>query len=297
MKTLLKIPYIEKIELPSFANLPSAQVKIYGVKMNFYSKDPRLIRFIKRKFSLMNYYRLDDSKYNMTDKKLEIFVAAERKSLSMEELLYIDIDTNALISSELSDKCIFFHASCVASDKNYLIFPGSSNSGKSTISVCLSERGFSLLADDDSVLKYGAIKALPYPTIGNFRARARFLNNSIAVKKSIISHIYNISDSEFKKIYDLETYLYRPKFSGPGKKKNLNFIFIKGRRNNRPHLRIADKTNPETIRHFFRFITTQKEKRNSNISKIIDLYSKSNIYYLNMGTPDDTAELILKKFL
>ena len=244
----------------------------------------------------MEHYELGKTKYNMVDKKLEVALITKEENPDMQELLYIDIDADALIADGLSDKCVFFHASCVASERNHLVFAGTSESGKSTMSVYLGKKGFSLLADDVSVLRYDAIEAVPYPTIGNFRARAGFLDNPVDIRKSILRHVYDISDPEFKKIYDLETRLYRPKFTDTGKKKNLNFIFIEGRGNGRPHLKTADKTDSATMRQFFRFITIPEKERKANISKIMDLYTRSYLYYLIMGTPGDTADMLCKKF-
>lgn len=254
-----------------------------------------LSRFIKRKFSLARYCRLNSKRYAMSRERLDVFLVTEKEKPTITELSYIDIDANSLIANELSDKCVFCHASCVVSEKDYMVFLGTSRSGKSTISAYLSELGFSLFADDDSVLKYDTSEALPYPTLGNFRARSRFLDDSIDVKNSILEHIYNISDSEFKKIYDLETHLYREK-SNNRKRKKLNFILIREYMTKKPHLEIANKIDFKTTKEFFRFITISKEKRDSNISKIMDLYSKSDVYFLTMGTPESTADLIFKRF-
>jgi len=295
MQRLVNIPYREEINISNYRNLSHSKVDVYGVRINFYSKNSNLIRFIKRKFSLMQYYKLNDRRYKLLNKKIDVILNTKEQAPSREELAYINNDTNGLIAEALSNKCIFFHASCIASDENYLLFLGVSRSGKSTIATCLKNRGFTLLADDDSVLEYNSLKALPFPCFGNLRTMTAFLNKFVKRDGNINNYIYNAPDSEFKEIYDLGIRLYENKFSDIKKKKR-NFIFIKGRINGKPSLEAADKTDPETIKLFFRFIKTSGEKRNDKILEIMDLYTKSNMYFLIMGTPEDTAGLILEKF-
>lgn len=294
MPHFVNIPYRKKINISNYRRLPHSKIDIYGVRINFYSKNSNLIRFIERKFNLMRYYKLNDKRYRLSNKKIDVILDTKEQIPGREELTYINNDTNGLIAKALSNKCIFFHASCVASDENYLLFLGISGSGKSTISTCLKNRGFRLLADDDAVLEYNSLKVLLFPSFGNLRTIPAFLNKFVKSDGNTHNYIYKATDLEFKEIYDLGIRLYENK--SVDIKKKINFIFIKGRINGKPHLEVANKIDPETIQLFFKFIKTPEEKRNNRILKIMDLYTKGNMYFLIMGTPEDTAELILRKF-
>jgi len=74
-------------------------------------------------------------------------------------------------------------------------------------------------------------------------------------------------------------------------------IFIKGRVNGKPRLEAADKVNPDTIKLFFKYLRIQEKTKNDKISDIMDLYSKIDTWFLIMGRLEDTADLILKRFL
>ena len=244
----------------------------------------------------MKHHKLDKKKYRLLDKKIEVIFDTKQHRPSRKELYYIDNDANGLIAEALWEKCIFFHASCVASRKNYLLFLGPSMSGKSTIATYLSQRGFVLLSDDDSILRYELLKPLLFPTFGNLKPYAVFLDSIKEVKNDVLSYIYKIDDSEFKKIYDLGRRLYRNGATDANRKKRINFIFIKGRAKEKPRLKFVKKTDSEAIQWFFRSIKTSEIKRNAKILEIMELYGKSNMYSLTMGTPKETADLISRKF-
>ena len=296
-KTISKIQDIEKIRSSDYKGFSRARIDVYGVKMHFYARDPWLIRFVKRKFSLVKNYKANH-KDAILNKSINVMLKTASKRPTINELHCMDTDINSLIASTLMDTCVFFHASCATSKKDYLIFPGMSMAGKSTIATFLGQRGLALWADDNFILSHKSSRPVFFPTFGNLRTRGTMLSN---IKGSIIGYIYEASDQDFKKIYNLERYLYRNALRGASKIKKLNFIFIKGRTNGKPCLEVADKMHPKTVRLFFKFIQTRytilsKKKKIGKISEIMDLYVKSYIYLLTMGTPEATADLILKRF-
>jgi len=294
MRHFIKLPYIEKVSRNNYKNLLHSQINIYGVRINFYSKDPNFIRFVERKFSLFQHYKLNNKRHRLVNEKLEVILDTKGQIPGIRDLRFLNNDIDGLIAGALSSACVPFHASCVASGGKRFLFLGPCMSGKSTIAVCLKTRDFALLADDCSSLKYNSLRQIFFPTAWNMRSNPILSNKFIKIDK-LNTDIYSATDSEFKEICDLSKWLYGKGFDDT-KNKQTNFIFIKGRVNGKPRLEAADKVNPDTIKLFFKYLRIQEKTKNDKISDIMDLYSKINTWFLTMGRLEDTAELILKRF-
>jgi len=288
----IKLPYRDRIKNNKYRMFPSIKIKVYGLAMNIYSRNPDLIRFMDRKFSLIKHYQSAGNRYLLKDDEIDVVLAIKKNMPTIKELHAIDNDINGLISYAFSEKYAFFHASCVSSDKNCLFFAGPSMSGKTTMSFYLRKRGFSVLSDDDSIIRYDSCQVIPFQSFVNLRFKK---NNPLPVRTGILHYLYHAGDMSFRHTHDWTIDLYGNGLRGKPEKR-LNFIFIKGRRRRRPLLEYADKISPETLREFFRSVKTPQKERNKKISQVIDIYTKSSMYFLTMGAPAETADLIAGRF-
>lgn len=293
MPSPIKLPYRDRIKNNKYRMFPSIKIKVYGLTMNIYSRNPDLVRFIDRKFSLIRHYQSEGNEYLLKDDEIDVVLAIKENIPTIKELHAIDNDINGLISYAFSGKCAFFHASCVSSDKNCLFFAGPPMSGKTTMSFYLRKRGFLVLSDDDSIIRYDSYQVIPFQSFVNLRFKK---NNPLLVRTGILYYLYHAGDMSFRHTYDQTIGLYGNRLRRKAGEKKLNFIFIKGRRRGRPLLEYADKVSSKTLREFFRSIKTAEKERNKKISQVMDIYTKSSMYFLTMGAPAETADLIAGRF-
>jgi hypothetical protein len=80
------------------------------------------------------------------------------------------------------------HAAAVAIDDSCVLLTGPSSSGKSTLSVTLARKGFSLIADDDCFLKLGRIGWCVFPFQTKMGVKRQLLARHPDLRKRLVKN-------------------------------------------------------------------------------------------------------------
>lgn len=156
---------IEQLNFPRLGQRQKAEFEvIFNLKKIDYRLIPQTKSDIFIQYPLFQNEYLENGKFFLNAGLRTIRISIEPK----KNLVDVYVASGQDIDKDLLFDLIFFqplkfllgfhklfllHSSCVAKDSEAVLFPGQSESGKSTLSLSLVRSGFKYLSDDDIILK------------------------------------------------------------------------------------------------------------------------------------------------